>query len=93
MKERARRGKERDQKERKGKERRKKERKGEKEEERGDTREEERKIGDRIIQHETIIRHVILLLKTRATFQRLASLYQENTVIYGRLRIKFGAQI
>lgn len=66
---------------------------GEKEEERGDKREEERKIGDRIIQHETIIRHVILLLKTRGTFQRRASLYQENTVIYGRLRIKFGAQI
>ena len=43
--------------------------------------------------HETIIRHVILLLKTGGTFQRLASLYQENTVIYGRLRIKFGAQI
>ena len=65
----------------------------EKEEERGDKREEERKIGDRIIQHETIIRHVILLLKTRGTFQRRASLCQENTVIYGRLRIKFGAQI
>ena len=78
--------------ERKERKRKKEERKGEKEE-RGDKREEERKIGDRMIQHETIMRHVILLLKTRGTFQRLASLCQENTVIYGRLRIKFGAQI
>ena len=74
-------------------ERKETKRKREKRRRREETKEEERKIGDRIIQHETIIRHVILLLKTRATFQRLASLYQENTVIYGRLRIKFGAQI
>ena len=80
--------------ERKERKRKKEERKkgrkggGERRQKRG-----RKKIGDRIIQHETIIRHVILLLKTRATFQRLASLYQENTVIYGRLRIKFGAQI
>lgn len=74
------------------KKRREKERGG-KEEERGDRREEERKIGDRIIQHETIVKHVILLLKTGGTFQRIAALYQENTIICGRLRIKFGAQI
>lgn len=59
---------------------------------REETKEEESKLGDRI-QHETIINHVILPLKTGGTFQRIATLYQENTVIYGRLRIKFGAQI
>ena len=93
MKERDRRGKERDQKERREKERRKKERKREERRRREETKEEESKLGDRIIQHETIINHVILPLKTGGTFQRIAALYQENTVIYGRLRIKFGAQI
>lgn len=77
-------------KERKGK---KEERKREERRRREETKEEESKLGDRIIQHETIINHVILPLKTGGTFQRIAALYQENTVIYGRLRIKFGAQI
>lgn len=77
-------------KERKGKN---EERKREERRRREETKEEESKLGDRIIQHETIINHVILPLKTGGTFQRIAALYQENTVIYGRLRIKFGAQI